>query len=493
MKQLPYSRDTERGIISAAFVDPDYVFTEAELDPGVFMDRDHASIWKAMLTLWRGRMNVTALTVENELERQGVTHLNAGDLTEFVVSYETPYSAGAMAKKLKDLARRRDLVQAATEVVKQAYDERVPVTDIVARLETSVEGTVDNQDLVDGGMLMDFIIEGMNDPSDGGRERIFTGIGGIDSTFLGLEDGRVWIGAAVPNTGKSMFTMAIARGVLSQNVPCGVLYIHPEQGEVELSNVMLSSGTKNIRPVRVKLAQLTDARRNEYARMLVNKNPITAKQIFGEGFRLSDFTRAITSEEQQQIIGSRSAIKWPIRYMDPKAYNIFVIRQKIRAMRSWLTRNHGEDAFLLVVVDGLHLLSGAGESSRVQELTTITRELKISAGNDVTPGAIIANHQLNYSFYNGDMTVASNRHYTLRGLRDSGSIGQDADVVYFLDRQTVFNQDRDTVVAPTREWDDFTMFVKKNRQTSSLFHSKYQINTRTMAIRDKEEQWQRAS
>ena len=158
-------------------------------------------------------------------------------------------------------------------------------------------------------------------------------------------------------------------------------------------------------------------------------------------------------------------------------------------MRTWLTRQYGEDAFLLVVLDGMHLLSGAGEKSRVQELTTITRELKISAANDVKPGCIIANHQLNYQFYQGDMSVQSNRKYNLRGLRDSGTIGQDADVVYFIDRQTVFSQEKASNPAPLPLWDPFSIFVKKNRQTAQLFSSKFEINTATLAVRDKEEPW----
>lgn len=225
--------------------------------------------------------------------------------------------------------------------------------------------------------------------------------------------------------------------------------------------------------------------------MLLSKNPYTAKQVFGEDFSLSRFTEAMRQEERDQMVASRGSVRWPIKYMDPRAWNIFIIRQKVRAMRSWLTRQHGENAFLLVVLDGLHLIAGAGEDSRVQELTTITRELKISAGNDVSPGCIIANHQLNYAFYQGDMRLIGNRRYTLRGLRDSGSIGQDADVVYFLDRQTVFDQDNSGVVKPASGWDPFTMFVKKNRQTSSLFSSRYEMNTATLETRDLEEPWGR--
>ena len=489
MQKLPGDDKLERAIISAAFVDPDFVFTEAPLERKAFRHSDHAAIWDAMLTLWQAKENVTPMTVESELSRAGVRGIELGHLSKFLVEYESPYSARALHKRLLDLQKRRELARAAMLTMKQAYDETIPIDEIVANVETSIEETTESSDIVDGGMLMDGIITAAHNPTDGGRERLFTGIGGIDSTMLGLEAGRFWVGAAVPNTGKSMFTMAIARGVMSQKIPCGVLYIHPEQGDIELSNVMLSSGTENMRPARVKLAQLTDEMRAEYARMLVNKDPRTAKQIFGEGFRLSHFTAPLTENESAQLRGSRAALRWPIKYLDPKAYNIFIIRQKIRAMRTWLTRQYGEDAFLLVVLDGMHLLSGAGEKSRVQELTTITRELKISAANDVKPGCIIANHQLNYQFYQGDMSVQSNRKYNLRGLRDSGTIGQDADVVYFIDRQTVFSQEKASNPAPLPLWDPFSIFVKKNRQTAQLFSSKFEINTATLAVRDKEEPW----
>jgi len=151
-------------------------------------------------------------------------------------------------------------------------------------------------------------------------------------------------------------------------------------------------------------------------------------------------------------------------------------------MRRQVDRTMGEDVFLLVALDGLHLLPGAGESNRHLELTTISRNLKIAAQNDIEPGAIIASHQQNYASYRN----MSSQKFSLRDLRDSGSIGQDADMVAFMWRPSVHGQDLKAKDAahpqPAEMWDWARLIFKKNRQTSALFFANLWMNHRTIRI-----------
>ena len=88
----------------------------------------------------------------------------------------------------------------------------------------------------------------------------------------------------------------------------------------------------------------------------------------------------------------------------------------------------------LLVVDYLQLVQGRqrwGQSNRVQEITEISRELKVLAGD--LKVALIACSQLNRM-----VESRPNNRPRLSDLRDSGSIEQDADVVMFIHREDVY-------------------------------------------------------
>ena len=99
----------------------------------------------------------------------------------------------------------------------------------------------------------------------------------------------------------------------------------------------------------------------------------------------------------------------------------------------------------LLVVDYLQLVQGKqkwGQSNRVQEITEISRELKVLAGD--LKVALIACSQLNRMVEN-----RPNNRPRLSDLRDSGSIEQDADVVMFIHREDVYTTEEEwTQCAP---------------------------------------------
>ena len=108
--------------------------------------------------------------------------------------------------------------------------------------------------------------------------------------------------------------------------------------------------------------------------------------------------------------------------------------QGMAEMRSKARRLALERGLDLLVVDYLQLVQGKqkwGQSNRVQEITEISRELKVLAGD--LKVALIACSQLNRMVEN-----RPNNRPRLSDLRDSGSIEQDADVVMFIHREDVY-------------------------------------------------------
>jgi replicative DNA helicase len=106
---------------------------------------------------------------------------------------------------------------------------------------------------------------------------------------------------------------------------------------------------------------------------------------------------------------------------------VFDIRSKLRRLQA-------EHGLGLVLIDYLQLISGRGGESRQQEISEISRSLKLMARELNVP--VIALSQLSRA-----VEQRQDKRPMLSDLRESGSIEQDADVVAFLYRDDYYNED----------------------------------------------------
>ena len=112
----------------------------------------------------------------------------------------------------------------------------------------------------------------------------------------------------------------------------------------------------------------------------------------------------------------------------------------------------------LVVIDYLQLMaSGRRIDNRVQEISAITRNLKIMAKELNVP--IITLSQLSRA---SEQRTGDHRPQ-LSDLRDSGSIEQDADIVLFLFREGYYDKDKGEDAAPQADMNSGECIVAKNR------------------------------
>ena len=122
----------------------------------------------------------------------------------------------------------------------------------------------------------------------------------------------------------------------------------------------------------------------------------------------------------------------PIFIDDSSGLSVAEMKAKIRQ----LNQDPKRDKIGLVVVDYLQLMTtGKRTENRVQEISEITRNLKITAKELNVP--IIVLSQLSRSV---EKNGSSSRRPQLSDLRDSGSIEQDADAVLFLYREAYYNR-----------------------------------------------------
>ena len=217
---------------------------------------------------------------------------------------------------------------------------------------------------------------------------ISTGYTKLDELLSGLIGGNLYFIAGRPAMGKTSFAINIAQSVALKEKK-NVLIFSLEMSKEELTNRIISSEA------------------------LISSENIRKGSISKDDF--NSFIEIISPLSSASI------------YIDDNA-DLSVLELKSKAKQ--LKIEKGID---LIVIDYLQLMSGLKSDNRLMEITNITRNLKILAKELDIP--IICISQLSR-----ENEKRNNRRPILSDLRDSGSIEQDADVVIFVYRDEVYNQ-----------------------------------------------------
>ena len=219
-----------------------------------------------------------------------------------------------------------------------------------------------------------------------------TGYPDLDRVTAGLHRSDLIILAARPAMGKTAFALNLARNVAQINNKA-VLIFSLEMGKEQLVN-----------------------------RILADISGVASFKLETGGFDQDDFARlseAMADLSQQ-----------PIFIDDTPGMTIMEMRTKARRVA------HEQDLGM-IVVDYLQLMSGSSRramDNRVQEISEISRGLKLIARELNVP--VIALSQLSRSVESRDSKIPM-----LSDLRESGSIEQDADIVFFLYREDYYDEE----------------------------------------------------
>ncbi len=234
--------------------------------------------------------------------------------------------------------------------------------------------------------------ERWNRRAEGGITGVPTGFGGFDSMTLGLQPGDLVIVAARPSMGKTAFALNIAANASAVAVPTLVF-------SLEMSTASLGERT------------------------VAAEGGIDSQLLRSGRFSQNVFI-------QLERAFSRLAER-PL-YIDESAYSFLDIRSRARRWRM----NEAKDSDkALVVVDYLQLVEGRSskEDSRQREISEISRGLKLLAKELRCP--VVALSQLNRS-----LESRADKRPMMSDLRESGAIEQDADVIAFLYRDEVYDE-----------------------------------------------------
>lgn len=398
----PQNLDAEKSLLGAILISEESLPDVTEIvKPQDFYDERNQHIYNAMWNLYEHHRPVDLLTVKTELKNKKLTQKAGGAsyLAELSGYVPTAAHATAYAELVKKAAVRRNLINAAAKITEAAYNEGNETEDVLGEAEKLVFNVSDQNTRTDAEFIGDLLsntfdrLEQLYE-NKGSIAGYKTGFPDLDKKTAGFHKSDLIILAARPAMGKTALALNFARNVAAINKKAVLLF------SLEMSKEQLIN------------------------RMLSDASGISSFDLERGNFSSEDFakiTEAMSELEQEQI------------FIDDKpGLSIMEMRTKARRVA------HDHDLGL-IIVDYLQLMTGSSKratDNRVQEISEISRGLKMIARELDVP--VIALSQLSRTVEQRDPKIPM-----LSDLRESGSIEQDADIVFFIYREDYYNEDTD--------------------------------------------------
>ena len=393
----PQDIEAEQAVLGAIFLDADaLVEAMAVIEPQDFYRRAHQIVFRSMIALNDRNENIDIITLKSQIESENTLEDVGGISYLTELSQVTPTASGVAhyAKIVKDKSTLRELIQAATKIVKEGYSQEGSVEEIVEAAEKGILNVSEKRNSTGFQSIADVLNSTMEhiDMLSQQNEEITglpTGYPELDKMTAGLQPEELIILAARPAVGKTAFALNIAQNI-GTRTDRSVAIFSLEMGAESLVNRMLcAEGT--IEASHLRTGQLTE---EEWHHLIMAMGSLSRTSIF------IDDTPGIKVSE-------------------------------IRARCRRLAQEKGNLG--LILIDYLQLIEGSGRESRQQEVSEISRQLKKLAKELKVP--VIALSQLSRS-----VEQRQDKRPVLSDIRESGSIEQDADIVAFLYREDYYQR-----------------------------------------------------
>lgn len=399
-KLPPHDIEAEEAVIGSLIVDPDAIFKIATfLVPEDFFDETNQVIYQACLSVHQRNEVVNQITVAHELMRQNRLEQIGGAayLSHLLSITPTPLYVEHYARIVSNAAAMRRLIVAAGQIAAIGYAAGADVESTLNKaidilFQVGSKGAPTNLILVRD--ILSKYFEEVGQPPLGGKQipHILTGFAGLDGLLGGLQRSDLVILAARPAVGKTSLALNIARNAAIEQKACVAFF------SLEMS--------------RDTIVQ----------RFLSSEARVDSKDV-----RLGHFTE----REERRIMDASGVLSEAPIYIDDSS------QQRVVDIGSKARRLHRERNIDLIVIDYLQLMRGDGKNEpRVQEIGNITRSLKGLARELNVP--VLTVSQLSRA-----VEWRASHKPQLFDLRESGSIEQDADVVFFIHRESMYCEEEE--------------------------------------------------
>jgi replicative DNA helicase len=397
----PQNLEAEEYVLGAMMLSQNAIEAVSEiLDAGDFYRESHAAIYRGALDLFQHGRPVDAITLADKLDETGELERVGGKerIREIATLVPATSNAAHHARIVREMATLRGLTSVGESIQRLGWERPGETHELVDRAEQMVfdlaqhriRGNFEHIDV-----LVRESFEQITRMYEAGGEMTGTptGFRDVDQMTSGLQPGNLVVVAGRPSMGKSAFALGIASNLaLHHGTPVAVFTLEMSKLEVA-QRLMCSEG-------RVELQRLRTGR--------------------------------LTPEDWPRLVKACDALtKAPIYVDDTRLTTMLEIRGKARRLKA------REPKLGLIMIDYLQLMtSGVNAENRVQEVSQISRSLKVLAGDLGVP--VLALSQLSRA-----VESRTDKRPLLSDLRESGSIEQDADLVMFLYRDEYYNEQSD--------------------------------------------------
>ncbi len=393
---MPQNIDAEEAILGAVLVNPvcltkviDYIKPESFYKPA------HRYVYEAMIQLFNSNERIDIISVSDVLNFNNKLEIVGGRAFINDLSYKTITTSNVeyYAKLVQEKAMKRDLINAGSEIVTSGYDTSTieESLDYAERLIFDLASKKVTSDLTPVKNIVMKSYERIEQryQNQGQLIGIDTGFYDLNAMTSGLQKSDLIILAARPAMGKTAFALNIAQNVALRAKKAVAIF------SLEMSKDQLMQ------------------------RMLCSEAELDTQRLKTGNMQPRDWEKL--AEAMTKFAEA------PIYIDDTAGCTITDLRAKCRRLAM------AEKDLGLIVIDYLQLMEGSGREDRMQQVSAISRGLKVLARELNVP--IISLSQLSRA-----VESRTDKRPMLSDLRESGSIEQDADIVMFIYRDEYYNK-----------------------------------------------------
>ena len=393
----PHNEDAERAFLGSALTNGDVPGRWRDgLEPGEFYVIKHGWIWDAVRRLAATKDAVDLLTVASQLQARNLLEETGGEAYLAQLSADVPSyldeNADSYAHIIKAFALRRRMLQALSEAAKVIYDTSIEIDQVIGKVtgaiaEATVGGLRTKPRLM-GAVVSERIkrLEAIERGELSGKG-LSTGLTDLDTLTYGLFPGDSVLIAARPRMGKSGLLQCVADNV---------------------------SRFKHLHVLIFSLEMLDETWTD---RLLASVSQVDAQKI-----RLG----GLTTEEWQRVYDAEQKLQTQCWIDSSAGQTDAEIRTKARQL-------HAEVRLDLIVVDYIQKVkSAARAASRYQEVGNVSTSMKDMALELRVP-------VISAAMVGRGVEMQADKRPSLADLRESGNLEADADQVWMIHRDEIYN------------------------------------------------------
>lgn len=419
IKKMPQALDLEESVLGALINDSRAVDETMSIikSTDLFYSLENQLVYQAIVDLYEKNQAIDLVTVAHRLREMGKIDEAGGDLRIVNLMQAVTSSAHVEThvRMLQQQMLRRKIIEFNAKITALAFDDTADVFELLSRWSKEFDHI--NEFVLTGRSTVDFPealkqlverVERLTAKKTDEIDGVHTGFESINLHTGGYNAGNLVVIGARPGMGKTSYVLRTALENVTRNVPVGMISL--EMDVVELAARFVALGTN-----------------------------FHLGQLLKKGFEKPEYFERLLDDTSRMS-------KYPF-YVDDSAKSDVV--DIVAQARLW-KRKFGIE---LLIVDYLQLMTDRTKKNTVDEVSSISRRMKLLAKELKIPVIVLS--QLSRK-----VEERPNKRPKLSDLRESGAIEQDADIVQFIYRCEYYGLEVDDDEMTAEGTDSEIIFAK---------------------------------